>query len=66
MHSVLDQLRKMTVVVADTGEVEVVKRLRPVDCTTNPLLVLASLQGPASKYLVAREIETARKMGLHS
>ena len=64
MQSVLEQLRKMTVVVADTGEGEVVKRLRPVDCTTNPSLVLASLQDPASEDLVAREIETARKMGL--
>tara|TARA_R110002051_G_scaffold316835_1_gene397067 strand:+ start:65606 stop:66550 length:945 start_codon:yes stop_codon:yes gene_type:complete len=64
MPSVLDQLRKMTVVVADTGEVEAVKRLRPVDCTTNPSLVLGTLKDPASESLVAREIEAAQGMGL--
>ncbi|PHQ82080.1 MAG: transaldolase [Thalassobium sp.] len=64
MPSVLDQLRKMTVVVADTGEVEAVKRLCPVDCTTNPSLVLGTLKDPASESLVAREIEAAQGMGL--
>lgn len=64
MPSVLDQLRKMTVVVADTGEVAAVKRLRPVDCTTNPSLVLGTLKDPASESLVAREIEAAQGMGL--
>lgn len=64
MPTVLDQLRKMTVVVADTGDVEAVKRLRPVDCTTNPSLVLGTLKNPASEGLVAREIEAARAIGL--
>lgn len=64
MPTVLDQLRKMTVVVADTGDVEAVKRLRPVDCTTNPSLVLGTLNDPASEDLVAREIEAARAIGL--
>ncbi|MEO8243987.1 MAG: transaldolase [bacterium] len=64
MANVLDQLRKMTVVVADTGEVAAVKRLRPVDCTTNPSLVLATLKDPASEALVAREIEAARAQAL--
>ena len=43
MANVLDQLKEMTLVVADTGEVEAVKRLHPVDCTTNPSLVLGAL-----------------------
>ena len=47
MTSVLDQLREMTVVVADTGEVAAVKRYAPVDCTTNPSLVLAAFKDPA-------------------
>lgn len=64
MPSVLDQLGKMTVVVADTGEVEVVKRLGQVDCTSNPSLVLGTLKDPASEGLVARETEAARVMGL--
>jgi transaldolase len=64
MANVLEQLREMTVVVADTGEVEAVKRLRPVDCTTNPSLVLGALKDPASEALVAREIEAARAAGM--
>lgn len=64
MPTVLDQLRKMTAVVADTGDVEAVKRLRPVDCTTNPSLVLGTLIDPAAEGLITREIEAARAIGL--
>ncbi|WP_374636385.1 transaldolase [Paracoccus sp. (in: a-proteobacteria)] len=63
MTSVLDQLRDMTVVVADTGEVAAVKKYKPIDCTTNPSLVLAALKDPASEALIAREIEAGRKAG---
>jgi transaldolase len=53
----------MTVVVADTGEVAAVKKYKPIDCTTNPSLVLAALKDPASEALIAREIEAGRKAG---
>ncbi len=43
MASILDQLRDVTVVVADTGDVDAVARLKPVDCTTNPSIVLKAL-----------------------
>jgi transaldolase len=43
LTSKLDQLRKMTTVVADTGDIEAVARLKPVDCTTNPSIVLKAL-----------------------
>lgn len=39
----LSQLREMTTVVADTGDVEAVRQLKPVDCTTNPTIVLKAL-----------------------
>ncbi|MCB5200039.1 transaldolase [Loktanella sp. TSTF-M6] len=64
MTNVLDQLREMTTVVADTGEVAAVKKYEPVDCTTNPSLVLKALTDPASEDLVARELDAARKAGL--
>ncbi len=64
MQTVLDQLRDMTTVVADSGEVAAVKRYRPVDCTTNPSLVLAALKDPAAEALVAREVEAAKAAGL--
>jgi transaldolase len=34
----------MTTVVADTGDIEAVRRLKPVDCTTNPSIVLKALE----------------------
>ena len=64
MANELEQLREMTTVVADTGEDEAVKRLEPIDCTTNPSLVLAAASDSASKEMIAREIEEGRKKGL--
>ena len=40
MPSKLDQLREMTDVVADTGDIEAIKRFQPQDATTNPSLLL--------------------------
>ena len=64
MKTVLDQLRDMTAVVVDTGDVTAVKRYQPVDCTTNPSLVLAALSDPAAEEMIAAEIEAGRKAGL--
>ena len=44
MPSKLDQLRAMTVVVADTGDIDAVRRLKPQDCTTNPTLLLKAAE----------------------
>ena len=49
MPSKLDQLRAMTVVVGDTGDIDAVRRLKPQDCTTNPSLVLKAVSTPAGK-----------------
>ena len=46
MPSKLDQLRAMTVVVGDTGDIDAVRRLKPQDCTTNPSLVLKAVNTP--------------------
>ncbi len=46
MPSKLEQLRAMTLVVADSGDIEAVKRLKPVDCTTNPSLILKAVGLP--------------------
>lgn len=64
MKTALDQLRGMSTVVADTGDVEALRLWKPVDCTTNPTLVLNALRDPASEALIAREIEAGRKGGL--
>lgn len=36
----LEQLRQMTVVVADSGDIDAIRRLQPIDATTNPSLIL--------------------------
>ena len=61
--SKLDQLRDMTTVVADTGDIEAVRRLKPVDCTTNPTLLLKAVETPAYSALVDEAIEWGRKRG---
>jgi transaldolase len=40
MKNKLEQLKAMTLVVADTGDIEAIKRFAPVDATTNPSLLL--------------------------
>ncbi len=42
----LEQLKKMTTVVADTGDINSIKRYTPTDATTNPSLILAAATMP--------------------
>ena len=42
MPSLLEQLSSMTVVVADTGNLEAIRMFKPRDATTNPSLILAA------------------------
>jgi transaldolase len=44
MPSKLDQLKAMTVIVADTGDIDAIRKYKPVDCTTNPSLILKAVQ----------------------
>ncbi len=59
--SKLDQLRQMTTVVADTGDIEAVRRLKPVDCTTNPTLLLKAVETPAYAELVEEAVAWGKK-----
>lgn len=56
----LQQLRELSVVVADTGDYDAIARLRPVDCTTNPTLVKKALGLPVYADLIERELAWAR------
>ena len=47
MPSKLEQLRAMTTVVADTGDMDAIRAYKPTDCTTNPSLILKAAQMPA-------------------
>lgn len=50
--SLLDSLKKYTVVVADTGDIEALRAAKPQDATTNPSLLLKAAQQPQYKPLV--------------
>ncbi len=62
MPSKLDQLRAMTVVVGDTGDIDAVRRLKPQDCTTNPSLVLKAVSTPAGKEILAEAVHWAASL----
>jgi transaldolase len=62
-RSKLAQLREMSVVVADTGDFDAVRRLRPVDCTTNPTLVRKALDLPAYAEAIERQLAWAHDQG---
>ena len=62
MESLLKQLSSMTVVVADTGDLEAIKKFHPRDATTNPSLILAAAQIPAYQNLIDKALSTSREM----
>ena len=57
----LEQLRKYTVVVADTGDIEAMEKFRPQDATTNPSLITAAAQMPQYQPIVDGVLRDARK-----
>jgi transaldolase len=60
MANLLDQLAAMTVVVADTGDIEAIRQFTPRDATTNPSLILAAAQIPAYQELIDRSLRESR------
>ena len=59
----LQQLRDMTVVVADTGDLSAIKRLEPVDATTNPSLILKAAQQDDTLPLIKEAIAAVDRSG---
>ena len=59
--NLLEQLKQMTVVVADTGDFESMKEFKPRDATTNPSLILAASGDERYKYLIDDAVEYAKK-----
>lgn len=56
MASSLEQLKSMTVVVADTGDFETMIKYKPTDATTNPSLLLAAATLPQYQHLVEKAV----------
>lgn len=63
MTSKLEQLKSMTVVVADTGDMAAIEAFKPVDCTTNPTLILKAAEMEAYKGFVDEAVQWAAKQG---
>ena len=63
MANLLDQLKSMTTIVADTGDVEAIKTVKPVDATTNPSLLLKASTLPQYAHLIDESIAHATKLG---
>ena len=56
----LEQLKEMTVVVADTGDIEAIRQYQPIDATTNPSLLLKAAQLPKYLPLLHESISEAK------
>ncbi|XP_066970230.1 transaldolase isoform X1 [Macrobrachium rosenbergii] len=66
MATSLDQLKEMTVVVADTGDFEAMKEYKPTDATTNPSLILQAANMPQYAPLIDQAIEYGKENGSDS
>lgn len=60
----IDSLKKHTVVVADTGDIEAIAKHKPQDATTNPSLLLKAAGQPQYKHLVEQAVRYAHGLGL--
>jgi len=59
--NILDQLRRMTTVVADTGDIEAIRKYRPTDATTNPSLILKAAHIETYKPLIEEAVQYGKK-----
>ncbi len=61
--SKLEELKKITTIVADTGEFEEIKKYKPTDATTNPSLILAASNLPEYQFLIEEAVQYGKKQG---
>jgi len=60
-NSLLEQLKQITVVVADTGDIHSIRKFTPRDATTNPSLITAAAQMPEYQDVVRSALDWARR-----
>src|SRR5438093_5702423 len=60
----LEQIKKFTKVVADTGDFESIKDFKPQDATTNPSLIYAATQKPQYVHLLDEVVADRKNSGL--
>jgi transaldolase len=61
--TVLESLKKYSIVVADTGDIQAIARVKPQDATTNPSLLFSAAQRPEYQNLVRDALDHAEKQG---
>ena len=61
MANLLDQLKTMTTVVADSGDINSIKKYKPTDSTTNPSLIAAAAEMPEYQSIVDDVLNQARE-----
>lgn len=59
--NLLEQLRQVTVVVSDTGDIQAIEQFKPQDATTNPSLITAAAQMPEYQGIVDQTLIQAKK-----
>ena len=62
-QTALDQLKAITTIVADTGDLTAIEKFRPLDATTNPSLITAASSLPENKQLIEDAYEQAKSEG---
>jgi transaldolase len=60
MATLLEQLKKVTTVVADTGDINSIEKFKPTDSTTNPSLIAAAAQMPEYAQIVDDVLKESR------
>jgi transaldolase len=61
--TLLESLKNYSVVVADTGDIEAIARLKPQDATTNPSLLYSAAQRPEYQHFVDEAVEHTERQG---
>ena len=56
----LQQLQSFSTIVADTGDIASIQRLKPVDATTNPSLILKAASQPEYQEIIIKGLEAAK------
>mmetsp|Transcript_7290 Transcript_7290/g.18680 ORF Transcript_7290/g.18680 Transcript_7290/m.18680 type:complete len:378 (+) Transcript_7290:118-1251(+) len=60
----LDQLKKHSTVVADTGDFELMAQYEPQDATTNPSLILKAVKSPQYAHILSEAVQEATQAGI--
>jgi transaldolase len=66
MTNQLEQLKKMTTVVADTGDIEAIAKFQPQDATTNPSLLLKAASLESYQHLLAQSVAWAKEQSTNA